>query len=438
MYDWTSKKITVEQALAMVKSGDSITVGMAAAVPCAFLSQLHTIADRVENVRITSCIDPMGGAYMQAQYLEKAFVLDSWFYTPPQRKLQHTGRISFIPNHLHSAGTARIGHSKPNIFIGSAHPPDADGKIRFSCSNVYEEETAKAAELVILEVSPKLPRSLGQNYIEFEDVDYIIETDYELPELPDVPAGDTDRQIGAHIAALIQDGDCIQVGIGAIPNAVCECLVSKKDLGVHTEMMTTGIMRLMQCGAVNGNRKQRDVGKVVCAFAYGTQELYRFMHNHPDILVGRGAEVNDPYIISLNDNQVSINTTVEIDLVGQCCSESIGHLQLSGAGGQVDTATGAVRSRGGRSIIALHSTARARNPQTGEREEVSKIVPTLKPGAIVTLSRMDVDWVVTEYGAVNLRGTNVRERAELLISIAHPKFRETLRKAARELLFWVG
>jgi acyl-CoA hydrolase len=161
------------------------------------------------------------------------------------------------------------------------------------------------------------------------------------------------------------------------------------------------------------------------------------MHENPDIIMGRGSEVNDPHVISRNDNQVSINTSVEIDLVGQCCSESIGNLQISGSGGQVDTATGAVRSKGGRSIIALHSTAMVKNPVTGEREEVSKIVPTLKPGAIVTLSRMDVDNVVTEFGAVCLRGTSVRERAELLISIAHPKFREELRQAARELLYWV-
>jgi len=286
-------------------------------------------------------------------------------------------------------------------------------------------------------VSPNVPRSFGQNYLEYDRVDYIIECDYRLPELPDVPSGEKDMAIGRHIANLINDGDCIQVGIGAIPNAVCSCLESKKDLGVHTEMMTTGIMRLMKCGAVNGSKKQVDVGKVVCAFAYGTQELYEFIHEHPDIIVGRGDEVNDPYIISRNHNQVSINTSVEIDLVGQCCSESIGNIQISGTGGQVDTATGAVRSRGGRSIIALHSTAMVKNPQTGEREETSKIVPTLKPGAVVSLSRMDVDWVVTEYGAVCLRGTNVRERAERLISVAHPNFRDELRQAAKDLQYWM-
>ena len=437
MFDWSKKKITIEQALAMVKSGDNITFGMAAQGPCEFISKLHTIADRVEDVRLTTCIDPINGEYLQEKYLEKAFFCESYFYTPVQRKLQKTGRVSFIPNHLSSAAFARNCHRKTNIYIGSAYPPEEDGKVRFSCSNVIEEELAKAADIVIMEVSPNVPRSFGQNYLEFDDVDHIVECDYYLPELPDVTSTDIDRKIGEHIANMVNDGDCIQVGIGAIPNAVCEFLMDKKDLGVHTEMMTTGIMRLMKCGAVNGSRKQKDVGKVVCCFGYGTRELYEFMHENPDIIVSRGSVVNDRFVIAQNNNQVSINTTIEIDLVGQCCSESIGNIQISGSGGQVDTATGAVRSKGGRSIIALHSTAMVKNPETGEREEVSKIVPMLKPGAVVTLSRMDVDNVVTEYGAVSLRGTSVRERVELLISIAHPKYREELWQAAKDLLYYV-
>ncbi|MDR2600716.1 MAG: 4-hydroxybutyrate--acetyl-CoA CoA transferase [Oscillospiraceae bacterium] len=437
MYDWSKKTVTIEQVLDMITSGSNIAFGMAAQAPCVFISKLHTIADRVEDVRLTTCIDPINGEYLQEKYLKKSFIYDSYFYTPLQRRLQHTGRLSFIPNHLSSAANARNYHRKADFYIGSAYLPEADGKIRFSCSNVVEEDTAKAAGVVIMEVSPNVPRSFGQNYLEYDAVDYIVECDYYLPELPDGTSTEIDRKIGEHIADMINDGDCIQIGIGSIPNAVCEQLMHKKNLGVHTEMMTTGIMRLMKHGVVNGSRKQVDIGKVVCCFGYGTQELYEFMHEHPDIIVSRGSEVNDRYIISKNDNQVSINTTVEVDLCGQCCSESIGNLQISGSGGQVDTATGAVRSKGGRSIIALHSTAMVKNPETGEREEISKIVPTLRPGAVVTLSRMDVDHVCTEYGMVCLRGTNIRERAELLISIAHPKFREELREAAKELLYWI-
>lgn len=437
MYDYSKKVITVQQALDMVKSNDNVTVGMAGAEPVEFLGKLHTIADRVEDVTITSCLNTAPGEYLDEKYLEKAFKLESWFYSPTLRKLQHTGRVSFIPNHLHFAGFKRNFHRKPNIFIASAAMPEADGKIRFSCGNVYEEEMVKAADIVILEISPNIPRSFGQNYVHCDEVDYLIECDYFLPTIPDVPVKDLDRKIGGFISELIHDGDCIQVGIGGIPNAVCEFLANKKDLGIHTEMMTTGIMRLMKQGAVNGSKKQVDVGKVVCAFGLGSQELYEFMNENPDILVGRGSEVNDPFVIMRNDNQVSINTTIEVDLTGQCCSESVGNVQFSGTGGQSDTAIGAQNSKNGRSIIALYSTAMAKNPQTGEREEVSKIVPTLRAGAAVSLSRNDVDYVVTEYGCVNLRGTTVRERAELLISIAHPKFRDELRAAAKDLQYWL-
>ena len=436
MFDYSAKKITVEQALALVKSNDNITVGMAGAEPVEFLGKIHTIAGRVKDVTITSCLNTAPGEYLSEEYLREAFKLESWFYSPTLRKLNKTGRVSFIPNNLHFSGFKRNFHRPADIFIGSASMPEDGGRVRFSCGNVYEEEIAKKAKIVILEISPNIPHCFGENYLEWDDIDYVVECDYSLPTIPDVPSNEKDREIGGHIAELINDGDCVQVGIGGIPNAVCDFLMHKKDLGIHTEMMTTGIMKLMQAGAVNGSKKQMDTGKVVCAFALGSEEMYRFMHNNPDILVKRGSWVNDPYVIAGNDNQVSINTSVEVDLTGQCCSESVGNLQISGTGGQSDTAIGAQNSKNGRSIIALYATAMVKNRETGEREEVSKIVPTLRPGAAVSLSRNDVDWVVTEYGAVNLRGTCVRERAELLISIAHPRFREELREKARELEYW--
>ncbi|MDR2180531.1 MAG: hypothetical protein LBP21_09495 [Synergistaceae bacterium] len=437
MFDYSSKKITVEQALSKVKSGDNITVGMAGAEPVEFLARLHTIAGRVEDVTVTSCLPTAPGEYLSEKYLEKAFMLDSWFYTPALRKLHKTGRVSFIPNHLHFAGSKRNCHKKANVFVCSASMPEESGRVRFSCGNVYEEEIAKMADIVILEITPHAPRSFGDNFLEWDDVDYVVECDYFLPTIPDVAPNEKDRAIGRYIAGLINDGDCIQVGIGGIPNAVCEFLAEKKDLGIHTEMMTTGIMNLMRKGVVNGSKKQMNVGKVVCAFALGSQEMYEFMNENPDILVSRGSWVNDPYVIAGNDNQVSINTSVEIDLTGQCCSESVGPMQISGTGGQSDTAVGAQRSKNGRSIIALYSTATVKNAESGEKEEISKIVPMLRQGAAVSLSRNDVDWVATEHGAVNLRGTTLRERAELLISIAHPKFREELRAAAKDLQYWI-
>lgn len=437
MFDYSSKTITVEQALAMVKSNDQITVGMAGAEPKAFLTHLHTIAGRVEDVTVSGCLPTVMGEYLNEQYLEKAFKLENWFYSPLLRRLHHTGRVSYIPNCLHFAGKKRNEVIKTNVFVCSAAMPTEDGRIHFSCGNVYERETALQADLVILEISPNIPRVPGDGFLEFDEVDYIIESDYFLPTIPDVTPNEKDMEIGRFIAELINDGDTIQVGIGGIPNAVCAAITHKKDLGVHTEMLTTGIMDLMKAGVINNSKKTLEPGKSVFAFMLGNQELYEFANENEDLLMRRGNWTNHPFVVAQNDNMVSINTSVEIDLTGQCCSESIGSMQISGTGGQSDTAVGAQEAVNGRSIIALYSTASVKNKQTGEVTESSKIVPVLKPGAAVTLSRNDVDYVVTEYGFVRLRGLSIRERAEKLITIAHPKFREELRQGAREYGFWI-
>ena len=431
MNDYRSKIITVQQALDLIQDGDLITVGLGANEPPLFMSHLHEIADRVTNVTITNCLPMAPGEYISEENVRKAFIIDSWFSTPVLRKLSHTGRVSYIPNNLHFAGTKRNFHRPSQVMISLASTPGPDGLIRFACGNTYEERIAERAKYNILEMSPNTPRCFGQNYLDFDSIDYIIESDAAPCVLDGVEPNEKDMHIGKTIADLIDDGDCVQVGIGGIPNAVCQYLYEKKDLGIHTEMMTTGIMDLMKAGVVTGARKQVDVGLTVFAFAAGSPELYAFMHENASLFTGRGEEVNDPYVIARNDNQVSINTTVEVDLTGQCCSESIGTLQISGSGGQADTAIGAQNSKNGRSIIALYSTVEKKNRETGEMEVTSKIVPTLRPGAAVTLSRNDVDWVVTEYGAVQLRGTTVRERAQLLASIAHPAFRDDLLAAAR-------
>lgn len=436
MFDYSSKLISVEQALDLVNDGDNITVGLGANEPPAFLGSLHHIADRVNDVTITNCLPTVQGEYLSEENIRNAFRVDCWFVTPLLRKLWHTGRVSFIPNHLHLAGTRRNDHRRSNIMISLASAPEADGRTRFACGNTYEEMIASQADIRILEISPNAPRCFGENSLDWDQIDYVIESDGHPGTIPIAPSTERDLAIGRTIADLVNDGDCIQVGIGGIPNAVCGYLADKTDLGVHTEMMTTGIMDLMRAGVVTNSRKQVDVGRSVFAFALGTSEMYQFIDENPDCFTGRGEVVNNPWIIARNDNQVSINTTVEIDLTGQCCSESIGTQQISGTGGQSDTATGAERSKGGHSIIALYSTLEKRNKQTGEVEVISKIVPTLKPGAVVSLSRNDVDWVVTEYGAVCLRGCNVEERVTRLISIAHPDFRDEL--AAEAVKFgWI-
>ncbi len=372
------------------------------------------------------------GEFLKPEY-RKAFNIDGWFYSPPLRKAHLNGNISFIPNHLHLAGLKRLAHVKPNIYVGSASMPDKHGYISLSLSNTYERRMMDTADIVILEINPKYPRTFGDVEIHYSEVDYLVEADYEVPALPDAVPSEKDIVIGKYIADKIKDGDCIQLGIGGIPNAVAAALKSKKDLGIHTEMMTSGMVELAKLGVVNGSKKTLHKGKIVCTFALGNRELYEFLDDNPSVLVMDGHYVNNPDTIAKNNNMVSINTTIEIDLTGQCCSESIGPVQFSGTGGQADTAIGAQKAKNGRSFIALYSTAMVRNKETGEKEEISKIVPMLKQGAIVSLSRNDVDYVVTEYGIASLRGTNIKERVERLIDIAHPKFKEELRRQAHEI-----
>ncbi|MFA5560741.1 MAG: acetyl-CoA hydrolase/transferase C-terminal domain-containing protein [Acholeplasmataceae bacterium] len=424
------KIITAAEAVKLVKSNDHVVVGMTAAEPQAFMNKLHTIANHVKNVTVSNCLPILEADFFMNPAYKESFKIGGWFYTNTLRKVHKNGNISFIPNHLHLAGKKRFEHMKPNVFAMSASIPDKHGYISLSVSNVYERDAIDTADIVIIEINPNFPRTFGDNSIHVSEVDYIIESNYPVPSIPDIEPNEKDLIIGNLIANHVKDGDTIQLGIGGIPNAVATGLMGKKDLGIHTEMFTTGMMKLIKSGVANGARKTLMPRKHVAAFAYGSQELYAFLDDNPSLFFMRGNAANDPYIIGKNDNMVSINTTIEIDLTGQCASESIGHVQFSGTGGQSDTAVGAQNSKNGRSFIALYSTAMVRNPETNEREEISKIVPILKPGAAVSLSRNDVDYVVTEYGCVSLRGTTIAERVELLISIANPKFREELKQEA--------
>lgn len=432
MTNKTPKYITVQEAVDLVKSNDEIVVGMAANEPQLFMSNLHLAGERVKNVTVTNCLPIANAEFFIDSKWRNNFFLDGWFYTNVLRKAHENGNISFIPNHLHLAGTKRLYHKKPNIFVTAASMPDKHGYVSLSLSNVYERQMINAADITILEINPNFPRTLGDVAVHITEVDYLVKADYPAPTLPVVEPNEKDTIIGNLIANQIHDGDTIQLGIGGMPNAVAKALINKKDLGIHTEMFTSGMLDLIKAGVINGSKKTLHPGKHVACFAFGSQELYDFIDDNPSVMILNGAYVNDPAIIGLNDNQVSINSTLEIDLTGQCASESLGTKQFSGTGGQSDTAVGAQNSKNGRSFMALYSTAMVKNPVTGEREETSKIVTTLKPGAAVSLSRNDVDYVVTEYGIVSLRGTNIRERAKLLISIAHPKFREQLTKEAIE------
>lgn len=433
MTNYREKVITVQEALALVKSDSCIVTAVAAAEPQAFLGELHTIADCVKNVNVNICLSLRSYPFLESAEYEESFDVVSWFHGPGSRKAQKCRKISYYPNNLHFMGSKRLAAIKPNIFVGTASFPDEHGFVSLSMSNVYEKEVLEQADIVVIEINKNCPRTFGDVELHVNDIDYLIETDYELPIVPSAEPNEKDLAIGKYIAEYIKDGDCIQLGIGGIPNAVAKSLYDKKDLGVHTEMLTAEMVNLAKAEVINGKCKQSYKGKMVATFAMGTKEMYEYMDNNPSIAILNSAYVTDPYVVAQNDNQVSINTTLEVDLMGQCSSESLGSVQFSGTGGQTDTAVGAQMSKNGRSFIALYSTAFVKNPKTGEKEEVSKIVCKLKPGAAVSLSRNDIEYLVTEYGVVCLKGRTIKERVKLIISIAHPKFREQLLKEAEEI-----
>lgn len=428
-----AKLISVEDAISLVKSNHTIVSGLGASEGKLFLQNIHKISSGIINVNITNFLPMALCEYYGNEENSSRFTIDSMFFSSGLRNLNLNKNISYVPSHLHLAGINRLSKLKPNIYIGNATPPDKHGFMSLSLSNVYEKRMIESADIKILEINNKLPRTFGDMEIHEKNIDYIINTDYDISTINNGELKDRDIKIGKLIADRINDGDCVQLGIGAIPNAVAKALKFKKNLGIHTEMFTTGMMELIKLGIVNGKEKNFNNGKHVATFALGNDELYEFLDDNPSILMKEGNWTNDPYIIAKNNNQVSINTSIEVDFSGQCASESIGYRQISGTGGQTDTAVGAQKSQNGRSFIALYSTVKVLDEFTKEIREISKIVPYLNLGAFVSLSRNDVDNIVTEYGVAELKGISLHERAKRLINIAHPKFREELYFKAKKM-----
>ncbi|MBL8488488.1 MAG: 4-hydroxybutyrate CoA-transferase [Rhodocyclaceae bacterium] len=436
-YDYKRKLVSVEEALARIKSDDCIVCALGAAEPNGLLEQLHTIAERVTNVAVCTCLPMRPFKWFMEPAMRGHFEHHAWFFSANIRKAAAEAHTStYVPNHLHSAAFDRNLYRRPTVFIGSCTPPDRHGYVSLAFSVVYERELLEAADLVILEINDQVPYTWGDTIIHLDMVDHLI--DHSMPpfELPSPEIEARDRLIGGFIAEHIEDESTLQLGIGGIPNAVAGALMGKKGMAIHTEMLTDGMVDLFEAGVVTRAPRSMDKGlmrgKMVAAFALGTKKLYGFLDRNPGLALMRGSWVNDPYVIAHNRRQVSINTTLEVDLTGQVCSESIGHRQYSGTGGQSDTAIGAQMSEGGKSFIALYSTAEVKQPD-GSRRTISKIAATLTPGAAVTLHRSNVDFIVTEYGAVRLRGAPINARARMLISIAHPDFRASLQEEAEKL-----
>ena len=426
---YRSKLVAVDDAVSRIASNNDVIVAMCASEPQGCMSRFHIVADRVENVRVFSCLTLKPYDFYMKREMKGHFELASWFHAPGSREAlkNGVGTVTYVPNMLHRAAMDRIQARRPDIFFGTCTPPDKHGFVSLSLGITYEQDIIEAARLVVLEVNPRLPRTLGDTQVHVSKVDFFVLNDQEVPTLPSPTPSSTDLAIGAYIADLVEDGSTIQLGIGGIPNAAALALKDKKELGVHTEMFVDSLMELYEMGVITNTRKALKRGKFVTTFAMGSRKLYDWLDDNVAVEFIRGSWVNNPAVVSQNSKMVSVNTCISVDLTGQVASESIGASQYSGTGGQSDTAQGAVAGFDGlgKSIIACASTARG--------GKLSTIVPTLPEGSAVTLHRSHVDHVVTENGVARLRGKTVRERVHELVAIAHPDFRADLSAKAKAL-----
>ncbi len=422
--DYRSKLKSAAEAVGVVRSGDRVYYAGNAAIPQALVRALAERKDELEDVQVNHVLlvgkDPLSDPEMEGHFRH-----NSLFVGPADRKAVNEGRGDYVPIFLYQIPRLfRQGIVPLDVAMIQCSPPDEHGFMSFGVETLASIAACQKAKTVIAQVNEKMPRVLGDSFIHVNRVSAIVEFDEPLPKLEPRAATDVEKAIAANVLPLIEPGATLQMGIGGIPDSLWEAIDGNLDLGIHTEMISDGGMRAIQRGVVTGNRKSLHPGKVVLTFALGTEELYDFLDNNPMIEAHPVDYVNDPFIISQNDDLVAVNSAIEIDLTGQVCSDSIGPYIYSGFGGQVDFIRGAARSRGGKPVIAV--------PASAKGGELSRIVPFLKEGAGVVTSRADVHYVVTEFGVANLFGKNLRERAEALIGIADPKFREELEYAAKQ------
>ena len=430
--DWerryASKLVSGPEAIAAaVHSGSQVYLTGNCSVPRTLVEALVAHGPNVEDVEVPQPLT-VGDAPWCSPELDGHLRSNVLFIGHNVRKAVWEKRADYTPVLLSDFPLFfKRGIFSLDVALVHLSPPDVNGYCSFGVETGLTKTAAESAKCIVAQVNPHMPYIYGDTLIHVDDLDYIVEVDQPLDEyrMATEPADEVVTSIAGHIGELIPDGATMQMGIGAIPDSVLPYLEHKRDLGIHTELFSDGVMHLVEKGVITGARKTLHLGKIIAGFNLGSRELYRWL-DHNDIVELHVSEyVNDPCVIGQNYRQVSINSAIEIDLTGQVCADSIGHRFYSGVGGQMDFIYGASRSEGGMPIIALPSTAKG--------DTMSRIVPTLKPGAGVVTSRNPVHWIVTEFGAVNLYGKCIRERVAALISIAHPKFREELRLQAKAL-----
>jgi acetyl-CoA hydrolase len=425
--NWKDKIISAEDAAGKVMSGQRIFLTGNCSTPQKFLSALCDRYQELYSVEIVQVLDLGAGDYITAE-MSDHIRFNSLFMGSKVRKLVNAGFADFTPVFLSDIPNLFMsGRLVLDLAVIHVSPPDEHGYCSYGVEVGVTKSAAESAGLVIAEVNPNMPRTLGDSFIHISQIDYFVDVDYQLPEVKPEPASPIQDKIASYIAELVPDGATLQTGIGGIPDAVLKRLTNHKNLGVHSELISNGVMEMIEAGIITNASKTIHTGKVVAGFVLGNRKLYDYIHDNPIFELHPTGYVNDPFIISQNDRMISINSALEVDLTGQVCADSIGTKLYSGVGGQIDFVRGACRSKGGKSFIALPSTAKG--------DSISRICMALKPGSGVTTSRNDVRYIVTEYGVADLYGRSISERVQALVNIAHPKFRDELMAYAREQNF---
>lgn len=426
---YKSKVFSSDEALKVVKSGDKIVIQPGCAAPMELIRAMVRKKDDLMGVELYHILIVGNLPYLEPG-MEKHFQHKAFFIGGNARKSVNEGRANFIPIFLSEVTMLfKKGIIVPDIALINVSPPDDHGYCSYGIDVGNIKTPTEKAKIVIAQINHEMPRGLGNSFIHLNKIDFIVEYDEPLMELPQVDPNASSEvlaaydKIGQYIAEMIEDGSTLQMGIGAIPDSVMKYLKDHKDLGIHTEMFSDGIIDLVEAGVINGENKTLHQGKIIAGFVLGTKRAFEFIDNNPIFEFHPQEYVNNPFVIAQNNKMVAINSAIEIDLTGQVCSDSIGTKFYSGIGGQVDFVRGASHSEGGKPIIAL--------PSTTKDLKISRIVPTLKNGAGVVTSRGDVHYVVTEFGVANLFGKSIQERALSLIKIAHPKFRDELTQFAK-------